>query len=201
MKKLLILFLVLAPMLMMAQRPKMHIKLYGGVNAGSLVYKIEDVQSDILAGIQLGGGFRIKYRKAFGEIDFAYRAKGITIIVPEAEEVPFNGNINIIMRGFEVPVLMGYVPVRTPIFGCYLYGGITNVFSLKGWLTIEDEKYTFKPSEVNLHFYNLGARLGAQFDVAMFNFDLSYTIGITNHFREDYRTNSHVLMFNIGVLF
>ena len=36
---------------------------------------------------------------------------------------------------------------------------------------------------------------------AMFNFDLSYTIGVTNSFRDRTRTNSHMVMLNVGVLF
>ena len=72
MKKLILLSIVIAPLLMMAQQPKMHIKFYLGFNGSSLVYRAENVESQVLGGVQIGGGFRIEKRKSFAEIDFGY---------------------------------------------------------------------------------------------------------------------------------
>jgi len=201
MKKLLIAIIVMVPILVEAQQPKMYLKLFGGVNATTLVYKIEDVDNDVLAGWQAGGGFRIHHRKVFGEIDFVYFKQGITFSPREDDELSIEEDINVHLRGFEIPMTLGYVPVKKPLYGCFLYGGIVNWFSMKGSLEYQGEEIIFKPKEVHLHFYNLGARFGVQIDVAMFNFDFSYTIGITNHFREKARTNSHSLCLNAGLLF
>lgn len=201
MKKLLIITIILLPLLATAQQPKMHIKLFAGVNVSALVYRAEDVQSDALGGVQLGGGFRVAKRQAFGEIDFTYRIKGMTFTPIEDDQLPIEEDINFYLREFEVPILLGYIPVRTPVFGWYLYGGLANIFSLSGRVEYGDEEIKFKPKDAHLHFYNLGARIGSQIDLAMFNFDLSYTIGITNAFREKIRTNSHTVMLNIGFLF
>ena len=201
MKKLIILCFVFIPFLADAQQPKMHVKLFLGFNGSTLVYRAENVPSDILGGIQLGGGFRLKKRELFGEIDFSYLLQAYLYAPREDNELPIEEQIEVLMRSIEVPMVVGYVPLRTPLFGIYLYGGIANRFSLNGRIIYEDVEYKFKPKELKLHFYNLGARLGFQVDIAMFNFDFNYTIGVTNSFRDRTRTNSHAFMFNLGFLF
>lgn len=67
------------PMLAIAQQPKMHMKLNGGVNATTFVYKIEGVEKDVLEGWQVGGGFRVMHRREFLVIDAVYKNYGITI--------------------------------------------------------------------------------------------------------------------------
>jgi len=168
------------------------------VHTGEFVMKSKP---DLLAGFQLGGGFRIKKRAMFGEIDFAYITQGITYSPRDEHEIDVDEDISIMLRGFQVPILIGWVPVRTPVFGLYLYGGLENRFSMNGRLYFLGEEIKFRPKEVKLHFYNFGARYGTQVDLAMFNFDLSYIIGITNSFRDRTRTNSHIFMFNLGFLF
>lgn len=191
----------MGPLFAIAQQPKMYLKLFGGINANTLVYRIENVNNDILTGWQLGGGFRVDHRKVFAEIDFTFVEQGITLSPREDDELPLEDDVNITMRGFEVPITAGYVPVKSPLFRWFLYGGIANAFAMKGRVNYLDEEIKFKPKEAHLHFYNLGARFGTQVDVAMLNFDFHYTIGITNSFREKARTNSHALTFSVGFLF
>jgi hypothetical protein len=201
MKKILFAFMLLIPLGVLAQHPKMHIKLYGGMNVSTLVYRVEDVESDILAGFQIGGGFRIKQKALFGEIDFEYLVQGITYSPREEADADIDDDLTVLLRGFEVPVLFGYVPVHEPVFGVYLYGGLVNRISMNGHIYFQDLDIKFKPRELHLHFYNLSARFGAQIDLAMFNFDMSYTIGITNSFRDRSRTNQHTIKFGLGFLF
>ena len=179
----------------------MYLKIFGGINSSTLVYRVEDVDSDVLFGWQVGGGFRLQRRAVFGEVDFVYFRQGITYSPREDADLPFEEDLTVIMRGFEVPLTVGYIPVKTPIFGLYLYGGLVNWFSLNGEFDYKDEKLKYKPSEINLHFYNLAARFGLQVDIAMINFDLNYSIGITNSFRDRTRTNRHTIQLNVGFLF
>jgi len=201
MKKLLFIILTFGPLLVIGQQPKMHLKIFGGINTSTLVYRIENVESDILGGIQLGGGFRVQYRALFGEVDFVYFIQGLTLSPREDDDLPIDDEVNMFLSGFEVPLVVGYIPIKTPVFGCYLYGGLVNWFNLKGWVEYKDETIKFKAKDANLHIYNLGARFGVQVDVAMFNFDFNYSIGITNSFKDPARINRHTLMFNIGFLF
>ena len=201
MKKILITVLLLIPLAALAQRPKMHIKIFGGMNTVKFVYRVEDIDTDVLAGWQVGGSFRIDRKKAFLETGLTFVDYGISLSVLEDAELDFDNTISINMRGMEVPMLIGYIPVKTPVFKWFLYGGINNRFSMKGRYDVFGEKGTFKPKEADLHFYNLGGRFGTQFDIAMFNIDLNYTIGITNSFKNRVRTNSHTFQLSVGWLF
>jgi len=200
MKKLMFTLLILLPILISAQQPKMYVKFFAGFNVSSLVYRTDNVDSDLLGGVQLGGGFRVERRALMLELDVAYMVRGITYS-PRDDGLDIDDDVTLILRDIEVPLLAGYMPIKTPVFGLIFYGGLANRFTLNGRIEYEDEEIKFKPKDAKLHFYNLGARFGLQVDLAMFNFDLSYTIGITNSFRDRTRTNSHMVMLNIGVLF
>ena len=199
MKKLIILFgILLGPLYTMAQQPKMHIKLYGGWNASAFVDRMEGANAEYLHGWQAGGGFRVMHRKAFLETDITFLKYGLTYQPGDDWEGIITEPLDIRIRSFEIPLNMGYVPVKTPLFKWFLYGGLVNKFSLNGRLTYEGIEDTFRPGELNLHIYSLGARIGTQVDIAIFNIDLSYTIGITNSFKGRLRTNSHCLMLSVG---
>jgi len=200
-KKILFLIIMMAPMLAWSQQPKMYIKLFGGINSATYVYRVENVDSDILVGWQVGGSFRVSQRKAFLETGITFVDYGITLSLTEDADLDIEEPFNIQMRALEVPIILGYIPVKTPVFKWFLYGGLANRFSLNGRYEIDGEKGTFRPKEAELHFFNLGARFGTQVDIAMFNFDLNYTIGITNGFRNRVRTNTHTFQFSIGFLF
>ena len=61
--------------------------------------------------------------------------------------------------------------------------------SLKGRHEYKGEKGAFKPKGLYLYTYNLVVRIGAQVDLAMYNFDFSYTIKITM-LKKKARTNT-----------
>ena len=201
MKRIFLTLICLVPMLAFAQQPKMYVKLFGGFNWNEFVYRVDDVDTDVLLGWQLGGGFRVDHRAVFLEIDITYIQSSLKIIPGEDIGVELEDPVEIIMRSIEVPISVGYVPVKTPLFKWFLYGGLSNRFSIKGRLEYQGETYKFKPKEAGLHFYNLGFRFGSQVDVAMLNFDLNYTIGVTNGFRDRTRTNIHAIQLNVGFLF
>jgi len=201
MKKWIILFFVGLPFAAWAQQPKMYLKAFGGINSNTFVYRVEGEKPDFLLGWQFGAGFRVDHRSAFAELDLTFIQYGVKIFPEEDSGLPVDEPINIAMRAFEVPVSMGYIPVKTPLFKWFLYGGLVNRFSLRGKLEYLDEETKIKPKEAGLHFYNLGARFGTQVDVAMFNFDFNYTIGITNGLREKIRTNLHTLQLSAGFVF
>jgi len=200
MKKLIIIFgILLGPLYTMAQQPKMHIKLYGGWNANAFVDRIEGANAEYLHGWQAGGGFRVMHRKAFLETDITFLKYGLTYQPGDDVEGIITEPLDIRIRSFEIPLNMGYVPVKTPLFKWFLYGGLVNKFNVNGRYTYQGIEDTFKPKELNLHIYSLGARFGTQVDIAIFNIDLSYTIGITNSFKGRLRTNSHRVMLSVGL--
>ena len=199
MKKLILLAIILfGSLYTWAQQPKMHLKLFGGWNAKALVYRAEGAGAEYLHGWQAGGGFRVMRRKAFLEADITFLKYGLTYQPGDDWEGIITEPLDIRIRSFEIPVSMGYVPVKTPLFKWFLYGGLVNKLNVNGRYTYQGIEDTFSPKELNLHIYNLGARFGTQVDIAIFNIDLSYTIGITNSFKGRLRTNSHCLMLSVG---
>jgi hypothetical protein len=198
MKKLIIIAgILMVPVFAEAQVPKMHIKMFGGWNASRLALRIEGT-TKYLHGWQAGGGFRVIHRKTFLESDISFLRYGLTYYPFEDEEGNNPEPFEIRIRSLEIPLNMGYVPVNTPLFKWFIYGGLLNKFILNGRYAYEGERETFTPGELNLHIYNLGARVGTQVDIGLLNVDFSYTIGITNSFKGDLRTNSHCLLLSLG---
>ena len=187
----------MVPMFGGAQQPKMHLKFFGGWNAKALVYRAEGAGSEYLHGWQAGGGFRVMKRKAFVEADITFVNSGITYQL--AEEFNIDEPLEVRIRSLQLPLNIGYVPVKKTLFKWFVYGGLVNEFSLMGQYTFEGETEKFAPSELRIHTYNLGARFGTQFDFGIINVDMSYTIGITNSLQSRMRTNSHGAMISLGL--
>jgi hypothetical protein len=198
MKKLILIAgVVMVPLCAWAQQPKMHLKFFGGWNAKELVYRAEGAGSEFLHGWQAGGGFRVMKRKAFAEADITFQNSGITYRLDEDYNI--DEPLEIRIRSLQVPLNVGYVPVKTVLFKWFTYFGLVNEFSLRGQYTFQGETEKFAPGELRLHTYNLGARFGTQVDLGMINVDMCYTIGITNSFQSRMRTNSHSVMLSLGL--
>lgn len=202
MKKVIVIFLLLIPVLSYAQRPKMYIKAYGGLHDHYFVYRDEDATRDHFVGYLFGAGFRVSYKKVFGEIDFDFIRSGIKFQFDSTQVPELNDEVlEFRFNAFELPIVGGYMPVKTPIFKWYIYTGPVQRFNTKGKLNFLGEEIKFKPKDVNLPFYNLDWRFGTQFDIAFFNIDVRYSVGVTNSVREDIRTNSHEFSLIFGMIF
>jgi hypothetical protein len=198
MKKIIIIAgILMVPVFAGAQQPKMHLKFFGGWNAKALVYRAEGAGSDFFHGWQAGGGFRVMKRKAFLETGITFVNSGITFQLDE--EFNIDEPLEVRIRSLQLPLNIGYVPVKKTLFKCFTYFGLVNEFSLMGQYTFEGETEKFAPSELRIHTYNLGARFGTQVDLGMINVDMSYTIGITNSLQSRMRTNSHGAMISLGL--
>lgn len=198
MKKLILLAsILLVSFYTWAQQPKMHLKFFGGWNSKALVYRAEGVGSEYLKGWQTGGGFRVMKRKAFLEADITFVNSGITYQL--AEEFEIDEPLEVRIRALQLPLSIGYVPVKKTLIKWFVYGGLVNEFSLMGQYTFEGETKKFAPSKLRIHTYNLGARFGTQLDLGMINVDMSYTIGITNSLQSRMRTNSYGAMISLGL--
>ena len=199
MKNLVFLALLLLPALAFAQQPKLHLKFFGGTNSHRFVYRTDSIDSDNLFGYQFGFGFRVSRRQLFGEIDFSFTRFGATLI--PAEDTGLEDDINARINSFELPLNVGYIPVKKPVFKWYLYSGLVNRFSVRGLINFGDEQVKFKPKEVNLPIYNLDVQIGTQIDIAWLNLDVHYKIGVTNALHEDIRTNLRGLYLSAGFIF
>ncbi len=201
-RRAIIIILLLIPVVTLAQRPKMYIKAYGGFHNHFFVYRTEEISSEHFPGYSFGAGFRVSYKKVFGEIDFDFVRTGIKFELDSTSAPELNGEVlDFRFNVFELPIVGGYIPVKTPVFKWYLYTGPVQRFNTKGKLIFLGEEYKFKPNEVSLPFYNLDWRFGTQVDIAFINIDFRYSIGVTNSLKESTRTNSHKFTLLFGLVF
>jgi hypothetical protein len=200
MKKSILVVIIMLPLALCAQEPKLYLKAFGGINSTTFVYRTDSVENDFLGGWQAGAGMRVSKRRAFAEVNITYVNYGVSLNINSIDTLsPYILTLRV--HTLEVPINIGYIPIHTPVFKWYLYGGLVNKFSLRGRIIFEDETYKYSPSELGFHTYGLAARFGTQVDLAMFNFDFNYTIGITNAIKGRVRTNTHSLQLTVGLLF
>lgn len=197
-----ILFFVMLAGEALAQQPKLYLKVFAGVNSHTFVYKEEVNTSDHIFGWQGGFGFRVSYRKIFGEVDFHFIRSGVTVFLTDSTEEENEINqFDFKLNAFELPLKVGYIPVKTAYFKLFLYSGTAFRFNTKGKLKILGEEIRFKPKEVGLNWFNVDWIVGTQMDIGWLNIDIMYSLGVTNSIKSGIRTNSHEIQLNFGFLF
>ena len=209
--------------------PKLDIKLFLGVGSTTLVPRVPEYQlssgavvggrvAETRASWQGGLSARVRFdNKVFTEIAMVFSRFGFqvpqqSLDICEEQNMANPENCDGIrdlvgrtgrMNSFDIPITAGYVPYRNPYFGLFLYGGLVNKFNIRGFIETNGSRkgLKFKPKEADLVIYQLGLRLGWQFDLGPFNFDFNYTLGLNSFTKTDYRTSTHVTQFNVGWLF
>jgi len=202
MKKYFIIFLVMfVSGQILAQRPKLHLKVFGGYNTHLFVYKELEKSSDFFHGWQAGFGFRVTQKKFLAEIDFQFLRNAVVIPFPDSLAQGVIDKFDFKFKSFELPIKVGVVPIKTPLYKWYCYTGLSMRFNTKGVLKLAGEEFKFKPKEVGLANPNIDWIIGTQMDIGWLNLELLYGIGITNSLRENIRTNSHELQLSAGIIF
>lgn len=203
MKKIIILLLValgFSLQINAQERPKMHLKAkILGTHGLNYVYKEAEKTNDYFAGVNGGFSFRVYQKRKMGEIGFDFLRSYIDYSEGDSS------NIEIKLNAFELPITVGYVTTSKPIFKHFIYGGITTHFNIKSFVTFSDEtteeSFKLKPRDLALTNPNFAMRFGTQIDVAMFNFELNYDIGLNKTFKGNTRTQSHQIQLNMGLVF
>ena len=176
---------------------KLDIKLFLGFSETTYVAMLETGRErTFLPGYQIGFGPRIRKNKAFIEVLFSFNRwlyEGVN---------PSLGGVETQVNSFELPFLAGYIPYKNPYFKLFLYGGYVNHFNTKIIVRRDGQSsLRLKPKADNLAIYQAIARFGANVDLAMFNFDLNYSIGLNSVTTTSYRTGYHMLQLNLAYLF
>jgi hypothetical protein len=209
--------------------PKLDIKVFLGVGSTTLVPRVPEFElpsgavvggrvSETRGSWQGGLSARVRFdNKAFAEIAMAFSR--FAFIIPETElEICELQNANnpgacdqiaeLVgetgrMNSFDIPITAGYVPYRNAYFKIFFYGGLVNKFNIRGFIEAGGSRkgLKFKPRDANFVIYQVGMRLGWQFDLGPVNFDFNYTLGLNSFTKTDYRTSSHVTQLNLGWLF
>ena len=77
-----------------------------------------------------------------------------------------------------------------------------NHFNTKLIVEVPDgPKLKVRPKEVDFAIYQAIARFGVNFDLAMFNLDFNYSIGLNSATKTPFRTGYHQLQLNLAYLF
>lgn len=209
-KPWLIALFLLAPVLVFAwpsassaQQPKLDIKVFFGGSVTNYASLLETGRErEIFAGWQVGFGARVRRRKAFIEILFSFNRWAVVL---QEADLSLQAQVN----SFELPLIMGYIPYKNPLFKLFLYAGYVNHFNTKiiatvranEALEIPETTIKLKPKELDFAIYQAIARVGVNFDVAMFNFDFNYSISLNSATKTSYRTSYQQLQVNIAYLF
>ena len=180
-----------------------------GANLNYFRYK-NDVQRDVSAGYQGGFFFRVSRQKAFVqfEINFLRSTVFLKNGVFKSEiqnNIPFE-ELKLKYHTVGIPFIFGAYAVKKPLYKLRFYNGIEAEFLTKVKATIEqnnneiyrltrpEKRQIFRPEQFSY-------QLGAGMDIAMFIFDIKYSVGMRSFFKEDYRTQTHLFQFTIGAIF
>ncbi len=177
------------------ERPDLRLKAYIGTNLVSYVQKADSLSAEILAGGQGGFGFRVLQKRLMGEVGFNFLRYGIRY-----DDAAAGVQIN----SFELPVNVGYASYKSPLIKHFLYGGITTNIILKGFIDFDDEtipSVKFKAKDIGLSNPTFLLRLGSQLDIAFFNIDFNYSLGLNKAYRQNVRTQTHLFELNFGLIF
>lgn len=200
-------FLVIGMSAAWAQ-PKLHLKAIGGVHANTYITKLDTLQADVGGGFQFGFGARVTMKKKFmAEFDLLWLRQLFELKDPVILEQFGLSQMFLRWHSFEIPLTAGYVPVYSPFYKLYLYGGVSTYFNIKGEaeFTFADtgEVLTAKIRNKDVDFAApiVAARMGIQMDIAFFNMDFNYNIGMNSATKTNFRTQMHLLQLNIGFVF
>ena len=182
-----------------AQQPKLDVKVFFGGSATHYASLLPTGRErEVFAGWQVGFGARVRRRKAFIEILFSFNRWAVAL---QEADLSFEAQVN----SFELPLIMGYIPYKNPLFKLFLYAGYVNHFNTKiiATATAAGEEVTikFRPKDLDFAIYQAIGRVGVNFDVAMFNFDFNYSISLNSATKTSYRTSYQQLQVNIAYLF
>ena len=197
MKKIISIFILsLVTCLLFAQeRPDLRLKAFIGTNLVTYVEKSDSLSAEYLAGGQGGFGFRLLKKRLMCELDFNFLRYGY-----QYDSIPASLQIN----SFELPVNVGYATYKSPLIKHFLYGGITTNAIIKGFIDFDDETFEsvkFKAKDIGLSNPTFLMRLGTQLDIAFFNIDVSYSLGLNKAYRQNVRTQTHLWEINFGLIF
>ena len=186
-----------APPSSAAQQPKLDIKFFLGFSETTYVAMLETGRErNLFPSYQIGFGARVRQNKAFIEVLFSFNRWLYEGVNPDL------GGVETQVNSFELPLLAGYIPYENPYFKLFLYAGYVNHFNTKIIVRRDGQpSLRLKPKADKLAIYQAIARFGVNFDLAMFNFDMNYSISLNSATTTSYRTGYHQIQLNLGYVF
>ena len=217
MKKIIYILLLIVPLLTTAKptlfktggRPKLQYGGQIGVNLNYFIYR-NGLQKDVSFGYQGGLFLRVSRKKVFAQFEVNMLRSTVNITNGVFNN-KFGRNITYDNLKFKyytvgIPFILGGYAVKKPLYKLRFDSGIQAEFITKTNAKIEQnnrEFYRLKRDEKRdiLRPAQFSYLLGSGFDVAMFVFDIKYSVGMLSFFKDSYRTQTNLFQFNVGVIF
>jgi len=217
MKKTISILIFCLPLLIMA-KPKIfktggrpHLQ-YGGQVGANLNYFIylNGLQKDISVGYQGGLFMRVSRKRIFAQFE-VNMLRSTVHITNGIFNNQFGQNVSYDKLKFKyysvgIPLILGGYALKKPLYKLRMYGGFeaqfitkTNAYinsNNKGYHTLNrnEKREILRPAQANF-------LMGTGMDIAMFIFDVKYSAGMCSFFREDYRTQTNLFQFTVGMIF
>ncbi|HNF18341.1 MAG TPA: hypothetical protein PKX89_03155 [Chitinophagales bacterium] len=180
-----------------------------GANLNYFKYK-NGIQRDEAAGYQGGLFLRVSRQMAFVQIEvnmlrsMVFLKNGV-FNREIGNNIPFE-QLRLKYYTVGIPFIFGAYAVKNPLYKLRFYNGIEAAFITKIKATIEqnnNEIYRLSKKEKRRIFRpeQFSYQLGMGMDIAMFIFDIKYSVGMRSFFKENYRTQTHLFQFTIGAIF
>lgn len=216
MKKILFI-LILIPLLSTAKptlfktggRPKLQYGGQIGLNLNYFIYK-NGMQKDVSFGYQGGLFMRVSRKRVFAQFEVNMMRSTVNITNgifnnKFGKNISYN-NLKFKYYTVGIPFILGGYAIKKPLYKLRFYSGIQAEFITKTNARIEqnnNEFYRLKRSEKRdiLRPAQFSYLLGGGMDIAMFIFDVKYSVGMLSFFKENYRTQTNLFQFNVGVIF
>lgn len=209
-KHLIFVALMMLSLCLSAQRPHLQLGVHAGLNARAYGIKVLALfivvtdstvsETDTIitlkgtdGGFQIGFLFRISKARKYAETGINFVRTSVPVFSTEIDSAASDAKT---VYGVEIPFLVGYKVVSTPLFKWRLSTGLN--LGIIGKVKANDQGF----SRSDFTNPRVGLRAGTGIDLAMMYLDFYYTLGLTKEFKSlDIRTQSHLVQLNIGVLF
>ncbi len=200
MKKIILFFILnIIGLSLFAQRPNMHLKTKIGIQGETILYKQDSITKEYFGGFMGGFGFRVMQKRKMAEIGFDFIRSFLFIEDLDSNDIEFK------LNSFKLPVTLGYVTTKKPLVKHFLYAGLVPVFKVKSKVSLlgspNNESFKIKPKDLGFNSLTFNMRFGTQLDIARFNIDFNYDLGLNKTIKETFRTQTHALTFTIGLAF
>lgn len=190
-------------------RPRLQIGGQVGANLNYFIYK-KGNQKDESAGYQGGIFLRATRQIAFIQFELNFLRASVNfkngVFTKQINDsIPFDV-LKMRYHTLGMPITFGVYAVKKPIFKLRFYNGIEMEIIAKTKVTLkQNDKEIYKLSRVERRAIfrptQFSYILATGMDIAMFTFDVKYSIGFRSFFKEDYRTQTHLFQFTVGAIF
>jgi hypothetical protein len=216
MKKLFCILLFCLPLLILASpkvfktgsRPRLQYGAQAGANLNYFMYR-NGLQKDVSAGYQGGLFMRVSRKKIFAQFEVNVMNSTVSITNGIFNNQFSNNsyeNLKFRYNTIGIPLILGGYAVKKPLYKVRLYSGVEAQFITKANVFIQQNNkdfYRLKREEKRdiLRPAQISYMMGSGMDIAMFIFDIKYSVNMTSFFKENYRTQTNLFQFTVGVIF